>query len=55
MPVSIRKVKGGTQVRTPGGIKAKKTTPAKAKAQQRLLNALDHGWKPTGKPAKKKK
>jgi hypothetical protein len=39
------------QVRTPGGVKAKSTTPAKAAAQKRLLNAVEHGWKPTGKPA----
>jgi hypothetical protein len=33
--------------------KAKATTPAKAAAQKRLLNAVDHGFKPTGKAAKK--
>jgi hypothetical protein len=49
MPVSIRKVKGGVSVSTPGGTKAKKTTLKKAKAQERLLNALDNGWKPTKK------
>jgi len=43
--------KGKVQVRTPGGIKAKATTPAKAARQKRLLNAVEHGWKPTGKPA----
>ena len=25
----------------------------KAKSQERLLNAVEHGWKPTGKSAKK--
>lgn len=50
MPAKLRKVKGGkVRVTTPGGVKAKATTPAKAKAQKRLLNAIEHGWKPTGK------
>lgn len=50
MPVTTRKLKSGkVQVRTPGGVKAKATTPAKAAAQKRLLNAVEHGFKPTGK------
>jgi hypothetical protein len=53
MPVSTKSVgKGKVQVRTPNGIKAKATTPAKAKRQERLLRAVDHGWKPTGAPAR---
>lgn len=55
MPVKVKKVKGGYRVSTPGGVKAKKTTKKKAKAQKRLLNAVEHGWKPTGKPKKKRK
>ena len=55
MPVKTTKVKGGYKVSTPGGTKAKKTTKAKAAAQERLLNAVEHGWKPTGKKAKKAK
>lgn len=52
MPVKIRK-KGKTyEVRTPGGIKAKGTTLKKAKAQKRLLNAIEHGFVP--RSAKKK-
>jgi hypothetical protein len=52
MPVKIKSVgKGKVQVRTPGGVKAKATTPKKAERQKRLLNAVEHGWKPTGKPA----
>jgi hypothetical protein len=48
MPAYTRKLKGGKiRVRTPGGVKAKATTPARAAAQKRLLNAIDHGWKPT--------
>ncbi len=57
MPVRIRKLKEGGKVRvsTPGGVKAKSTTMAKAKRQKRLLNAIEHGFKPTGKKAKKRK
>lgn len=57
MPAKIQKnSKGGYSVSTPNGVHAKNTTLAKAKAQQRLLNAVDHGWKPTGlmNSAKKK-
>lgn len=52
MPVKMRKVKGGVRVSTPNGVKAKATTPEKAAAQARLLNAVEHGWKPTGKKAR---
>lgn len=52
MPVKIKSVgKGKVKVSTPGGVKAKSTTPAKAARQKRLLNAVEHGWKPTGAPA----
>jgi hypothetical protein len=47
MPATIKKVKGGYSVATPSGVHAKKTTKAKAEAQKRLLNAVDHGWKPS--------
>ena len=54
MPVRITPVGTGKwRVKTPGGVKAKGTTKAKAEAQKRLLNAVEHGWKPTGKPAAK--
>ena len=53
MPVSIKKVKGGYSVSTPHGTKAKGTTLEKAKSQEQLLNAVEHGWKPTGKSKKK--
>jgi len=53
MPVKTKSVgHGKVQVRTPGGVKAKATTPAKAARQKRLLNAVEHGWKPTGAPAR---
>lgn len=49
MPTSIRKVKGGYRVATPGGVKAKKTTKANAVKQARLLRAVEHGWRPSKK------
>ena len=49
MPARIRKVRGGYSVRTPRRVHAKRTTKAKAKKQQRLLNGLEHGWRPTRK------
>lgn len=50
MPAKVKKNKNGSfSVRTPNAVHAKGTTKAKAVAQQRLLNAIDHGWKPTGK------
>ena len=58
MPVKETKITSGpnngkVQVSTPNATHAKATTKAKADAQARLLNAVDHGWKPTGAPAKK--
>lgn len=49
MPAKVTKVDGKYQVKTPNAVHAKGTTKAKAMAQQRLLNAVDHGWRPTGK------
>jgi len=46
MPVRITKERGGYKVSTPHGVKAQHTTLAKAEAQKRLLNAVEHGWKP---------
>jgi hypothetical protein len=48
VPVKIRKV-DGYQVSTPGGVKAKHTTKAKAERQRRLLQGVEEGWKPTGR------
>ena len=45
MPVTITK-KDGYEVRTPNQVHAKKTSLKKAKSQKRLLNAVEHGWKP---------
>jgi hypothetical protein len=39
--------KNRVKVKSPTGkVHAKSTTPKKAKAQQRLLNAIDQGWEP---------
>jgi len=58
MPVRTTRItsgknKGKVRVSTPGGVKAKATTPAKAARQKRLIQAVEHGFKPTGKKAKK--
>ncbi len=53
MPVKVRKV-DGFRVSTPGGVKAKRTTKVKAERQATLLRAVEHGFKPTGKPARKR-
>lgn len=52
MPYGTRKVgKGKVRVfnKATGRVHAKASTPANAAAQERLLNAVDHGWEPTGK------
>lgn len=54
MPVSIKKTNGSYKVSTPSGVKAKGTTREKAMKQRNLLNAVEHGWKPTGKKSGKK-
>lgn len=47
MPVKLRKLKSGkVQVSTPNMVHSKGTTMAKAKSQERLLNAVEHGWNP---------
>jgi hypothetical protein len=54
MPVKLHNLKGGkVRVSTPHGVKAKSTTPAKAEKQKHLLNAVEHGWKPTHNALKK--
>ena len=49
MPVHIRKV-NGFRVTHGGKVSAKSTTKEKAESQARLLRAVEHGFKPTGKP-----
>lgn len=55
MPVRIVKKDGYYSVSTPGGVKAKHTTKVRAEAQANLLRGVEHGWKPTGAKARKKK
>jgi hypothetical protein len=47
MPAKVRRTKGGKyRVTSPTGrVHAKATTKTKAKRQQRLLNAIAHGWR----------
>ena len=54
MPVKVKKV-DGYKVTHGGRVSAKSTTKKKAQAQANLLRGVEHGWKPTGKPARKKK
>jgi hypothetical protein len=49
MPVSVKKLDGGYQVKTPNMVHAKRTSFEKAMAQKRLLNAVEHGWRPKKK------
>jgi hypothetical protein len=43
---------GGYRVSTPGGVKAYRTTKTNAQRQARLLRGIEHGWHPTGAPAR---
>jgi len=52
MPVKITKT-DGYKVTHGGKTSAKKTTKTKAQRQANLLRGVEHGWKPTGKKAKK--
>ncbi len=53
MPVKLTKLDHKYKVSTPHGTKAKGTTLKKAKAQERLLNAVEHSsWRPTHKKKK---
>ena len=48
MPVKIIKNKDNHTYRviTPGGMKSKSTTKKNAEKQKKLLNAIEHGFKP---------
>lgn len=55
MPVKVTRTSGGKYKVSHGGkVSAKGTTKAKAERQATLLRAVEHGFAPTGKPAKKK-
>lgn len=50
MPYQVTKLKNGKyQLRGPSGVHAKGSTKAKVDAQLRLLQGIEHGWRPTGK------
>ncbi len=50
MPYELAKLKSGKyEVSGPSGVHAKSTSKKKGKAQIRLLQGVEHGWKPTGK------
>ena len=51
MPGKIIKV-DGYQTKWGGKTTAKKTTKKKAQRQLNLLRAIEHGWRPSGKPAR---
>ena len=53
MPGGMSKTDGHYKVRWGGKVTAKKTSKKKAQAQLNLLRGVEHGWKPTGKPARK--
>jgi len=60
MPAKVRKIsrgknKGKYRVSTPNGVKARATTKKNAEKQARLLNAVDHGWKPSKRQNKSHK
>jgi hypothetical protein len=50
----MTKLKSGkVSVSGPSGVHAKATSMKKAERQIRLMQAVEHGFKPTGAPAKK--
>jgi len=50
----MTKLKSGkVKVTGPSGTHAKSTSMNKAKRQIRLLQGVEHGWRPTGKKAQK--
>lgn len=53
MPVRITKTKRGYRVTHGSKVSAKGTTKAKARRQANLLRAVKHGWKPTGRKARR--
>ena len=55
MPYDIKPTDGKYSVvnRESGSVKSKGTTKAKAVRQERLLRAVEHGFKPTGQVAKR--
>jgi len=46
MTYRVTKKDGGYEVRSPSGVKAKRTTKKKAEKQVRLLRAIEQGYEP---------
>jgi len=57
MPYAIRKRDSKFAVvnTETGKVKGTHATKEKAQRQVNLLRGVEHGWKPTGKPARKKR
>ena len=53
MPYKITKTDGKFRVTSPHGVRAKGTTKAKAKAQVRLMQGVEHGMKPRGRKTRR--
>ncbi len=53
MPVKVSRRGSRFRVTHGGKVSAKGTTKAKARAQANLLRGIAHGWKPTGRRARK--
>lgn len=53
MPVKIRRRGSRYQVTDAGRVTARGTTRTKARRQANLLRAVAHGWRPTGKRARR--
>jgi hypothetical protein len=53
MPVKVRRKGSHYRVTDAGRVTAKGTTKAKARRQSNLLRAVAHGWRPTGKRARR--
>ena len=57
MPYAVRKSNNKYKVvnKDTGKVKGTHASKAKAQKQVNLLRGVEAGWKPTGKPARKKK
>jgi hypothetical protein len=55
MPFKMKKEDTGYTTSTPSGVKGRGMTLRNAKAQERLLNAMEHSnWRPGGRKKKAK-
>jgi len=54
MPGEVAKI-DGYRTTWGGKVTAKRTTKKKGQSQLNLLRGIEHGWKPTGAPARYKR